>query len=335
MTRGASRTGANGAVVALEAHAAGVRLPAGEFTTVKDTLRQQLTAYVREHCDPEEPVRLNFYLGVEEEQISLALCAASELEVMVLQPVIDRLNDCASGLGWFVYDVITKAGRKYPIYDDAMLRSLCEMLWFDPDMSDTEYADHLLEMEGEHRNGRDDHEVIEQLSAGYRPSDFQEIYGEHQWMLGTRRFKNGELIEVHKRPRSLKLREVALLLKQDMPDDLRQVVVDALALRKQIVRKRQWVHRASHVPDGGEDGYYGTPFGASCIAVWNWSDFASELIAHYEENEMNGGESDTVHMHFKAWPEDDESVQDLVRAFKDVVAWHSAVGRLLKHFPRG
>lgn len=50
---------------------------------------------------------------------------------------------------------------------------------------------------------------------------------------------------------------------------------------------------------------------------------------------MNAGESNEIHMHFRAYPDDEESIEELIRSFKDVVAWHSAIGRVLKHFPKG
>lgn len=334
MTRGVSDTAFNGAGFALEAHAAGVRLPAGDFTTVKDTLLRQLTAYVSKTCDPDEPVRLGFHLDIEEQAIELVLHTKHSIGVMVLRPVIERLNDFAPGLGWFVYGVIDRAGGKYPIYDDSTILSFCEMLWFDPDQSDSEYAEYLLEMNGEVRSDRTDDEVIEEFTAGFRPSDLHKIYAGQEWILGTHRHRNGKREKIRKRPRAMTLREVQQTLQQEMPEDLRQVVTDALALRKQIQRKNQKVHDASHEPEG-EDGNHGTPFGASCIAVWEWSAFSLELINHFEEYEMNSGESDTLHMRFKADPNDQLSVKELVKSFKDVVAWHSAVGRVLKHFPKG
>ena len=332
LTRGASATAFNGSVFALEAHAAGVRLPAGDFTTVKETLRQQLTAYVSKHCDPQEPVKLDFLLDVEEDKIKLILHAQDSLKVVELRGLIERLEAFAKGLGWFVYDAISKAGDKYPIYDDSALRYFCELLWFDPSLSDTEYAEEQLEMNGEERNGRTDNEVIEEFTAGYRPSHLQETYIGNEWMLGSHIFRDGQRVQV-KKPRPMTLRAVNRLLQLDMPANLRQVVIDALALREQVMRKSQMVHSSKHGPEGSDE-YQGMPYGASCIAVWKWTMFASELIGHFEEYEMNGGESDTVHMHFTADPSDAESVKKLVRAFKDVVAWHSAVGRLLKHFDK-
>lgn len=231
MTRGASDTAFNGAGFALEAHASGVRLPAGDFTTVKETLLRQLTAYVSKTCDPDEPVRLGFHLDIEEEAIELILHAKDQLEVMVLKPVIERLNEFAAGLGWFVYDAISRAGGKYPIYDDSAIRYFCELMWFDPDQSDTEYADSQLEMMGEERNGRTDDEIIEEFTAGYRPSHLLETYAGHEWMLGTHRFINGKREQSRKRPRAMTLREVQQLLQQEMPEDLRQVVTD----RKSVV----------------------------------------------------------------------------------------------------
>lgn len=310
-----------------------MRLPAGDFTTVKETLRQQLTAYVSKHCDPQEPVKLDFLLDVEEDKIELILHAQDSLEVVELRGLIERLEAFAKGLGWFVYDVISKAGGKYPIYDDSALRYFCELIWFDPDLSDTEYADEQLDMNGEERNGRTDDEIIDEYTAGYRPSHLLETYTGHEWMLGTHIIRDGKSVQVRKKPRSMSLRQINQLLQMEMPEDLRQVVIDALALRKQIMRKGQMVHASRHAPEGSDE-YQGTPYGASCIAVWNWTMFAAELIGHFEECEMNGGESDTVHMHFTADPSDAESVKKLVRAFKDVVAWHCAVGRLFKHFDK-
>lgn len=336
MTRGKSATAFNGAGFALEAHAAGVRLPAGDFTTVKETLLRQLTAYVSKTCDPDEPVKLGFHLDIEEEAIELILHAHHHLDVMVLKPVIERLNEFAAGLGWFVYGVISKAGGSYPIYNDAAIVGLCEMLWFDPGQTDADYASYLLDMNGELRANRTDEQIIEEFSAGYQPSHMQAVYAGEEWMLGSGAVKNGKWVPTLQKPRAMSLRDVKHLLQQEMPDDLRQVVIDALALRKQIKRKTQKVHGASHRPEPREDEeYYGQPYGASCIAVWGMDDIIEELIGHFEECEMNGGESDTVHMRFKADPNDQQSLKELVKSFKDVVAWHSAVGRVLKHFPKG
>ena len=285
------------------------------------------------HCDPQEPVKLDFLLDVEEDKIKLVLHAQDSLEVVELRGLIERLEAFAKGLGWFVYDVVSKAGGKYPVYDDSALRFFCELLWFDPDLSDTEYAEEQLEMNGEGRNDRTDDEIINELTAGYRPSHLREAYGEHDWMLGTHIFKDGKCVQAHKKPRPMTLRAVKQLLHLEMPADLREVVIDALALRKQVMRKSQTVHSSRHCPEGSDD-YQGAPYGASCIAVWNWTMFAAELIGHFEEYEMSCGESDPVHMHFTADPSDDESVKKLVRAFKDVVAWHSAVGRVFKHFDK-
>jgi len=334
MTRGASVTDVNGAGFALEAHAAGVRLPAGEFTTVKSTLTQQLATYVSKHCDPDEPTKLDFYLSIAEEEISLVLTAQSSLDVVELGSVIERLNGHEQGLGWFVYEIISKAGSKYPIYNDAALLGLCEMLWFDPGQTDAEFAEFQLAENGEERDGRSDDEIIERFTAGPRPSDARDMFAGNDWMMGTHQHQDGRRVQVRKKPQSLSLHKVKQLLQKDMPHDLRQLVVDALQLRKQVVRKDQRVHGATPWPEDEDGQYRGQPYGASCIAVWKWNDFAGELIAHFEECEMNSGESDSDHMHFKAYPDDDESVGDLVKAFKDVVAWHCAVGRVLKHFPR-
>lgn len=334
MTRGASATDVNGASLALDAHALGVRIPDGEFTTVKDTLTKQLAAFVSKQIDPAEPVDLDFHLSIAEEEINLVLAAQSSLDVLILGPLIERLNEHVQGLGWFVYEIISRAGLKYPVYNDAMLLQLCEMLWFDPDQTDADFAEYLLEENGEERDGRSDDEIIESLTAGYRPSDALDMIGGHAWMMGTHCFRNGVSVEVRKRPRSLPLREVNRLLQSDMPQDLRDVVIDTLKLRKQVVRKNQKVHTAYPFPQE-EDGWHGQPYGASCIAVWQWTDFAQEVVNHFEECEMNAGESNEIHMHFRAYPDDEESIEELIRSFKDVVAWHSAIGRVLKHFPKG
>lgn len=335
MTRGASATDVNGASLALDAHALGVRIPDGEFTTVKDTLTRQLASYVSKQIDPAEPVDLDFHLSIEEEQINLVLAAQSSLEVLILGPLIERLNEHAQGLGWFVYEVISRAGCNYPVYNDSMLLQICEWIWFDPDQSDAEFAEQLLNENGEERYGRSDDEIIDSLTAGYRPSDALEMIGGHAWMMGTHRHRNGVSVEVRKRPRSLPLREVNRLLQSDMPQDLRAVLIDTLMLRKQVVRKNQKVHTAYPFPKGEQPEAFGQPFGASCIAVWNWTVFAQEIINHFEECAMNDGESNEIHMHFRADPDDEESIKELIRSFKDVVAWHSAIGRVLKHFPKG
>lgn len=278
---------------------------------------------------------LDFILHLAEDEIDLVLSAESQIQVLELKPIIERLNEHANGLGWFVYETLSTAGTRYPIYDDSWVLSICEMLWFDPSMTDEEYVENILCENGEKRNGRDDEEILNEYTAGFRPSDVQEMLTGNLLALTTHQIKSGTSGEDQERPVPTSLRAAQLLLKKDMPDDLRQVVKDAIALRKQVNRKDQMVKQSSPLPPDSQDEYCGQPYGASCIAVWQANDFCREAINHFEEMEMNTGESGPVHMHFQARANDDESVKQLVKAFKDVVDWHSAVGRVLKHFRKG
>lgn len=328
----------SGATFALQAHALGVRLPEGEFTTLHNTLQRQLDDYVRKHCSAADPTRLNLQLQLEDNEIAFVVSATHNVRTLALKPVIESLNDFADGLGWFVYFAISVAGgSRYPIYQPSDYGCLTEMLWFDPSLTDSEYAEFIRSEYrlSEEEAAMTDDEVIAS-HGNYRPSDLKDAFDGQLWMANVYRSPNEAANDPSlTRPKALSRASVRRLLKQDMPQDQRELIEAALHLQK-IVQRKKDVFDGALVPsdlDEDEPDFAGNPYGGACILVWDDADFVHDLIQHYEEMEMNSGEGTEVHLVFKANADCDQQVKKLVKSFKDFVSWHAALAKVLNHFP--
>lgn len=319
-----------GAAFSLEAHASGVALPTGKFTDLKSTLKKQLDGYIKKVCEAGDPMALGVTIELTDEQLNLFVCSSNFIKTLALRPVIEDLNNLKEGLGWFVYDTLDKAlGQdRFPAYKPSFMGCLAEMMWFDPSMTDAEYAQALRDDYGSEAEGGSDAEVIAEFGFGNGgPSRLLSEYGGHAWMLGA---------HGRSKPKPLSLRTAKRMLKSAMPERLRELLAATLDLQKESQREDSNMRLAEAYEGDSVAMGYGppNPIGSSCILVWDSPELTHELLQHFEESEMNGGEETDVHMVFKADASDAIQVRQLVKSFQDFVARYAAISKVLQFFPK-
>ncbi|PKO68723.1 MAG: hypothetical protein CVU22_07415 [Betaproteobacteria bacterium HGW-Betaproteobacteria-16] len=322
----------NTAAFSLEAHAAGVRLPAGKFTDTQSTLLKQLKDYVAMTCGNEDPLELGVHVTVTGAEINLYISAVSGIPVFRLKSVIEELNAFHEGLGWFVYETINAASVDgYRMYLPRDIGDFAEMLWFGDESDDKGYAERIRE-----ENGLDASTSIKELKDDYAPvwpSDLVTAYGGNKWMLWGSKFseKKRRMVPVPK-PKAIGETVAKKLLAKEMPETLAKVVEQTLLLSAELKRKTA-LHSKCSLDE--EDGFYGSRYGGACIVVWDEMDMPLEVLNHYEEMEMNGGEATDLHLKFTANTLDPEQMTLLIQSFKDFVTRHAAISRVLQHFTQG
>lgn len=138
------------------------------------------------------------------------------------------------------------------------------------------------------------------------------------------------------KPKPLSSRTAKRMLKSAMPERLRELLAATLDLQKETQRKGSNMRLAEAYGGDSAPMGYGppNPIGASCILVWDSPVLTHELLQHFEESEMNGGEETDVHMVFKADAGDAMQVRQLVKSFQDFVARYAAISKVLKFFPK-
>ena len=136
-----------------------------------------------------------------------------------------------------------------------------------------------------------------------------------------------------KRPKTLSRKQVSRQLRSLNDPMHRKVVEAALELEAEVDRKDSYLK--THWKTVGSDAlhYQSTPIGASCALVWDNPTIPWELLQHYEECELNGGDSTDIHMGVTAAADDPDEVKQLVQSFLDLVRRHKALKKVLEHFP--
>ena len=318
----------NAAELSLEAHANGVVLPKGKFTDLKKTLAKQLQAYVLDQCGPDDPLALDLYLSLGDDDLKLVVGATPQIETFMLGPVIESLNAMHEGLGWFVYKTISAGDADgYPIYTPSLIGSLVDMMWFDVGLTDAEQAQGIRDDYGLSEDV-DDEQVFEEHAGGYKPSDVLSSFGGHGWMLANYPREGPGFTQ----PEALSSKAAQQVIAAMPKTTLLEVVQAAIDLEAELQMDTNLrTHRSAEEDEWGSAV---NAYGASCILVWNDHHIAHEVIQHYEENEMNSGESSEYHMTFTADPTDPDSIRALVRSFQDFVRRHAALKKVLQHFPK-
>lgn len=322
----------NTAAFSLEAHASGVRLPAGKFTDTQSTLLKQLKDYVAMTCGKEDPLELGVHVTVDGNEINLYISAVSGIPVFRLRSVIEELNAFHDGLGWYVYDTIAAASADgYRMYLPKDIGNFAEYLWFGDESDDESYAERIRE-----ENGLDSSTTLQELRDDYSPvwpSDLVDAFNGNKWMLWGSKFsaKKKRMVPVP-RPKAICAKTARTLLSSGIPKALEKVVEQTLSLNAELM-KRTALHSKCSLDE--EDGFHGSKIGAACIVVWDETTMPLEVLQHYEEMEMNGGEATDLHLKFTANTLDPEQMTLLIQSFKDFVTRHAAISRVLQHFTQG
>lgn len=324
----------NLAKFALSSHAAGVALTMAKFTDPKTSLVKQWERYFRQECGNGDLLGLDITCVVDDEKVQVVVEAASYLKTFRLKPVIEHLNGAMAGLGWFVYDAVSKiASHRYPMYHIRDLGSFCEMLWHNGHTKDADLAAELKLMDGLSSNTN--MKKMRELYQFPWPSDIDADVDGHKWMLdGSQRS-----------PKTASHKEAQAFVKANAAaPDLVAVVKSSLALLEHVQDAENSLANAPQEElfegDGDGDGeycgddYQPNRIGGSCVVVWDKATLMYEAMNHYEELELNGGEATTTHFVFRADASSDAHLETTVKRLQSLVRHHALAGRLLQHFPK-
>ena len=313
------------AMFSLAAEKVGMALPGGPVTKLEAIVKDQLQGWLDMQIGTKarETLRGQPALLADSDGIEFFMKASSDLELLRLKPIIDALEANVAGLGWYVVDVIEKShGRGIGLYSPASMSHHSDY-YFSGAVSDEEFVKEMRAQEGEDDPSPEEMDVlIEQArnNFGYLPSSMLDSVDGHAHLLG---WSSPDGIPKRK---LLKSKQVTSLLKKtDLPEPLRQCVLDAVALDR-IYRTSKGEYSWDHSND--ED-----PIGAACFIAWNSADMLFELVQHYEKDAFNSGTAIECLCRLKvaagATPEEFEKFARLLRTYFH--QWN-ALGNLLWHF---
>jgi PRTRC genetic system protein F len=316
------------AVFALEAHALGVSLPGGKFTTTTNTIAAQWKKYIEAVVGRKSPLALDLAFAVTDKGIAAHVGATRYLNSLRLKPTIEALNEALAGLGWWAYDIVAQScADRFPIYQIRDYAYFLEENFPCDKFSDQGIVDTFNEMNGEDLT---EDEVREQFQ-GVWPSDLIKDVDGHRWMLSpgdydyaTQRYTKA------KRPRAASLRKAKAFAKGNGPAELRAVVKDFIALHQELKRPKSLMSEG--VPDTFDDEEALDAVGASCMLVWDHDSLAMELLQHHEEFVMGCGQSTDVHITFNAKGVEANHLAHLAQTIKDFVTRYAAISKAFSHF---
>ncbi len=312
----------------LAAEKLGMALPGGPFTTVEMIVKDQLQGWLNKQIGPNARATLRGQpaLFVDSAGIEFFMKALSDLKLLRLKPIIDALEAKVAGLGWYVVNVIERSnGNGISLYSPAAT-SYHAYSYFCGAESDEEFIKEMRAQEGEDEPSPDEMaELIEQAKNdyGFLPSAVLDSVDGHAHLLGWASPDGKPILK------RLKSKQVASLLKKtDLPEPLRQCVLDAIALdRLYSTTNGEYCWDNSYDQDDCE------PIGAACFIAWNCADMLFELVQHHEEDAYNCGTAVECLCRFKvatdAKSDEFEKFARLMRAYFH--QWN-ALGNLLSHF---
>lgn len=320
--------------LALEAHAHGVALPGGKFTTTKNTLQAQWKTYIAAACGPQLPVSMDLAFSVSPAAIKVQLSPGMNIAVLRMKPIVEGLNKALKGLGWWVFEAASAATQdRYPIYRVQDAADFLEYSCFaGADFSDESFIEEYNQSCGEDLT----REQMDEEGNFFWPSDLIKAVDGHTWLLGRveRDPHTHNLTTLGKKPYIATIDEVHKFLKGRAPKELKIIVADFLALLHDLTRPDSLMKdAAAPIHDDDADYEYSSEcIGASCALVWDNEDMPLNLLRHHEVEMQEHGEYEEIHIEFKADPANQVSVSRLVQSIKDFVTRHAAIGKAFSHF---
>lgn len=321
--------------LALEAHAHGVALPGGKFTTIQKTLQAQWNTSIAAACGSHLPLSIHMGFSVSQTALKVQISPTGNLAVLRMKPVVDALNKARKGLGWWVFEAASAATQdRYPIY---RVQDAADFLEYNHYAGAHFNDESFIEEYNQSSGGEEDltREQMEQELNFFWPSDLIKAVDGHTWMLARMEHDPAthKRSPLGKKPYIATLNEVQKFLKGRAPKELKTIVADFLALLHELARPDSLM-KDTAAPHHEDDDYeYGAEcIGASCALVWNDEDMVLDLIQHHEVEMQEHGEYEEIHIEFKADPSNQVSVSRLVQSIKDFVTRHAAIGKALSHF---
>lgn len=314
---------------ALQAHADGVCLPGGRFTTISEAIKKQWHGWIQDSLkDHVSPLNMCMLIHGTDETITVTISVPGNLEILKMKPLVEALNDAHPGLGWWAAELAHNAKRdNYPIYT---LEGIADFFCSDnsTDFTDKDFAEALNEREGEKKS----FEERRASHDGHWPSDLIEAADGHSWLFRQRRYveKTKKSIAIGKKPRIATNDDAkAFLSRKDLDHSLIAPVQAFLALNEELSRKDSNLVGCSN---GEESDYEPEKLGASCLLVWNDSDLPFEVIGHYEKYLQDTGEYSEVDIAFSADALSEQDLAKLTQSIKDFVARHCAISKAFSFF---
>ena len=268
------------------AECAGVPLPAGDFLDIEQVVAAQWTQFLATRY-PEgvfdglagEPV-----IGIDDESLHVVIQAQSRLNAYQLKSVVEQLETQATGLGWFVEAVLTRAScHGHQIYDMGMATYMLDVFHSSlEEFTDEGYARALLLETGDELAASTSpvpQKTIESLKQQYSfwPSDLLAEVGGHGHLLRHgQTFTNG-------RPKVLTWRQAKRWLTAHLRHPL-SGAIDA-AIRLQLALERD--AGRDFVWNGHDDET--ETMGALCFLVWESPNLLFEAVQHFEQNQYSAG----------------------------------------------
>lgn len=332
----------NLASFALEAHALGVLLPAGKFTTTTASVKAQWEKYIASVCPGHNKkvaaADLDMAIYATPDEIIVSISAVSAIDTLRMKPLVEALNAACKGLGWWVFDVASNASREgqYPIYDPRAIADFLQQSNFSEGMTD----ESVIEAINDNYYGSRDQEKefttrqeCEEENQVFWPSDLISSFGDHAWMFGANYDSDKKKYTViGKKPFASNLVAARKFVKGRGAVELRNAVQCFIDLHEDLERPDSWMKRHDLNKVSDEDDFNGETIGASCILVWDDEIMAHDLIYHHESDLQNGGEYSENHIVYRADIGNEEMLYDLFQSTKDFVIRHTLISAAFANF---
>lgn len=314
------------------AECAGVPLPTGSFLNIEQVVAEQWTQFLTTNYPRGifDGLAGAPALAVSDERLEIVINAESRLNAFQLKPIVEGLEAAAQGLGWFVESVLSSAScHGHQMYDMSMAAYMVDVFHCDLDeFSDRGYARSLMVQNGDEAVPKLEditQEMIDELKEQYSfwPNELLADVGGHAHLL--RQFN----VPGEKKPKAMSVRQAAKWLKANPSHKLAGAVDAAIqlhkALQKDPLREFVW---------NGHDDDTET-MGAMCFLCWDDPQLLFEAIAHFEQNQYNGGQAVEAFARRVAdlAEANDEDLQDIAETTVEYFNRWALLGKLLSHFP--
>jgi PRTRC genetic system protein F len=318
--------------LALEAHAAGVCIPEGEFTTPEDTLKKQWTNYVNSAVGEHSSLYMHMQVHAATDNITVGFEPPGNIEIFRMKPLVEELNAACRGLGWWVVDVAFSACQdRYQIYTPVVVADYLEMNVPGNSFADSDVVANFNEWEGTDLTQAQ----IQESNEFFWPSDLIKSVGDHAWMLKRTLYdpKTGRFNPIGKKPYVASLSKARAFAKNSTDPRLKQAVADFILLHEELARKDSLMREVEPSSNfyASED-YDPECIGAAAGLVWDSPELSLEIIEHHEQDLQNSGEYTETHFVFSASPNDPSSICRLVNSIKDFALRHGAISKAYSHF---
>lgn len=319
---------------ALQAHADGVRLPGGRFTTISHAINKQWRALINSSLkDHNSPLNMSMQLHGTDEKITVSIGVPGTLEILRMKALVEALNAAADGLGWWVAELANSAARDYyPIYTlEKTADNFCSNEG--TSLTDADLVETINDREGRDEDDQMNDQELAEAYCGMWPSDLIDAVDGHSWLFHQQRWdkKTGQHQLIGEKPFIASDADANEFLKRSGGEPHLKAAVQAFAeLSIELGRTDSKLKNGSR-GEAYEDEYV-EAIGASCALVWDDSTLLMQCVSHWEVDLQNCGEYTDEHITFSADSMSDEDIGTLIQSIKDFVERHRAISKAFSFF---